>query len=220
MPGVRPYTARETCYIRQHWRPKLGVMAVVDQNPNETDPSGDKSPVGRFELRLGPLKEQWFAFCQERQVNPTEAIKHAMRRLIQAGNAPTKIYEVQPVIERKSRIEIQLTESERKGAEQRAKDEGFKNANLWIAATVRVALTKSPQFGQKELDALQASNSQLLAIGRNLNQIAKRMNAAKDDLVVTEDDVKMVDDLAQAVRRHVKKVGDALRASIYRWGIK
>lgn len=174
---------------------------------------------GSFEVRLGELKQPWFDFCKARNVTPSEGVKKAIARLMQAGKG-VEVFSVEPVIEQKARIEIQLTKSERSAADTRALTEGFKNTNLWIAATVRSALTNTPQFGQIEIEALGRSNLQLMAIGRNLNQIAKRMNAAKSDADIRDYDSALVEDLAAAVRLHVKKVGDALRASIYRWRVK
>lgn len=198
-------------------------MATVQPKAKaESKGTGNTRPavdVGRFEVVLGELKKPWFDFCKARKIKPSAAVKKAIARLMQAGQG-VQVFSVEPVIEKKSRIEIQLTKSERAAAERRALEEGFSSANLWVTATVRAALTNTPQFGQIEIEALGRSNLQLMAIGRNLNQIAKRLNAAKSDADIRDYDSALVEDLAAAVRLHVKKVGDALRASIYRWRVK
>lgn len=47
------------------------------------------------------------------------------------------------------------------------------NMPQWLVVLVRNYLTRTPQFGQIEFELLGESNRQLLALDRNLNQIAK-----------------------------------------------
>lgn len=68
----------------------------------------------------------------------------------------------------------------------------------------------------KEIDALGESNYQLLAIGRNLNQVAKAMNEGKRDSVT----IKSIERLRQIIDTHTDKVSGAIRASIERWDIE
>lgn len=186
-------------------------------------------PNDKLDVRLGDLKEPWTAYCEARQIKPGKAVRLAITRLLEAdqkarGLEPTTTvaaplanitYRVVPAIEDKRRIEIRLTESEYAAAELRATSEGFSSLNLWIASAVRAALTNAPQFGQAEIEALGESNLQLLKIGRNLNQIAKHLNTHNGDFLGY--DTQLIQNLAAAVRRHVRKVGDALNASMYRW---
>lgn len=176
---------------------------------------------GRLNVYLGELKAPWESFCKKHEAKPGPAIRQAVEKLL--NFAPPTIgevvaHEVEEGTERKKRIEVKLTPSERAAADKRAAAEGFASTNLWIAATVRAALTNMPQFGKFEIDALGQSNHELLAIGRNLNQIAKHLNASDGDLAGY--DAELVQNLAAAIRKHVAKVGDALRASIYRWRLK
>ena len=48
-----------------------------------------------------------------------------------------------------------------------------------VAALIRGVLAQSPQFSSSERQALLQSNAQLRAVGFNLNQVAKAMNAIK-----------------------------------------
>jgi hypothetical protein len=185
---------------------------------------GEIMSAGRFEVRLGDLKNEWVAFCDAKGVNPSKAIKMALIHLMRAGSTGktsdgvVTVYGVEAVSEPKKRVEVQLTASEREAADNRAKQEGFPSTNLWIAATVRAALTNMPQFGKHEIEALGKSNHELLAIGRNLNQIAKYLNSVNGN--ATDYDGQFIRDMAVTVKRHVSKVGDVLRASIYRWKLK
>lgn len=63
--------------------------------------------------------------------------------------------------------------SERDALEIRAKEAGS-SVLEFIVDAVRATLTHEPQYSMKEIEVLGESNYQLLAIGRNLNQIARR----------------------------------------------
>ena len=86
----------------------------------------------------------------------------------------------------------------------------------WIIDAIRAGLTHEPQFGMAEIDALGESNYQLLAIGRNLNQVAKAMNEGRRDSVTIES----IELLRATIQAHTKKVSDAIRASLERWSIE
>ena len=64
--------------------------------------------------------------------------------------------------------------------------------------------------------ALWESSYQLRAIGRNLNQIAKRLNEGKPANIKTE----QIEKLATYIYRHTDKVAAVQDASISRWGIQ
>ena len=68
----------------------------------------------------------------------------------------------------------------------------------------------------KEIDALGESNYQLLAIGRNLNQVAKAMNEGRRDSVTIES----IERLRGIIDTHTEKVSTAIRASVERWCIE
>jgi hypothetical protein len=59
------------------------------------------------------------------------------------------------------------------------------------------------------------SNYQLLAIGRNLNQIAKRLNQGLPETSLA----KEINQLRQVMNEHVDQVNKAMRASLDRWSI-
>jgi hypothetical protein len=88
-----------------------------------------------------------------------------------------------------------LSESERFAISERAKIDGFEHSQQWIIALVRARLTDKPQFGTREIETLGESNRQLLAIGRNLNQIAHALNVSRGNSTV-QYDAGIVDNLA------------------------
>lgn len=66
-----------------------------------------------------------------------------------------------------------------------------------------------------EIDALGESNYQLLALGRNLNQIARSLNKGRYEPVTIE----RIEALSQLIRMHTEVVSSAIRASLERWSI-
>jgi hypothetical protein len=98
--------------------------------------------------------------------------------------------------------------------ESMAARDGF-SPNAWIAAIVRARLRKEPQLGQYELEQLAASNTRLLAIGRNVNQIARALNAKP-----TEDSgyrAEIIEVLSEAIKSHTSAVSAVIQSNVQRW---
>ena len=172
----------------------------------------------RLHVDLGDLKDPWLAYCTANGVTPSEATRDVVRKLIQRSPAkPAPATEVQGTRDeggRKIRKEVRLTESEALHAERMAAASGF-SVQMWIAALVRAQLTQNPQFGQREQELLGESNYQLLALGRNLNQIAKSLNTAPEDRSVYR--IDQIDDLRASIKAHVKRVAAAMQSITERW---
>jgi predicted DNA binding CopG/RHH family protein len=117
----------------------------------------------------------------------------------------------------RARIELRLTESELSMIRSIATAEGA-SANRWLVNLVRVHLTHRPQLGMVELRALGESNSRLLAIGRNLNQIARQANLDRraPDRLTKE----RIDALHQLILSHTSEVTAVMRANLDRWALK
>ncbi|MEO5831027.1 MAG: plasmid mobilization relaxosome protein MobC [Rhodanobacter sp.] len=165
------------------------------------------------------LKASWDLYCQERGLKPGAALKASIQREIDR----VKQGVVEPAVQRderpdyapKKRAEIRLTPSELDAVDARAIHEGCSRAT-WLVNVVRGTLTKQAQMGMREIDSLGESNYQLLAIGRNLNQIAKRLNEGHPDVIT----VKYIERLTEEFRTHVKKVSKVMGASIERWSLR
>ncbi|SEP32568.1 mobilisation protein (MobC) [Pseudomonas sp. ok266] len=86
----------------------------------------------------------------------------------------------------------------------------------WIIDAIRTGLTHEPQFSMDEIDALGESNYQLLTLGRNLNQIARRLNDGENEKVTLE----RIEALSGLIRKHTEVVSRSIRASLERWNIE
>ena len=171
-------------------------------------------------LYLGALKKPWSDYCEALGKKPGAALKEGIeQQLEKAAKNPTPPPLRQtgeaPDDEPKVRFEILMTKSEKAAVQERANLERC-SQRRWIIDAIRAGLTREPQFGMKEIDALGESNYQLLAIGRNLNQVAKAMNEGKRDSVT----IKSIERLREIIDAHTDKVSGAIRASLERWNIE
>lgn len=169
-------------------------------------------------VQLGEsVKNDWLELCKARGVSAGAAIKALVEKeLAGVDGREIVLSQREPLVkERKIRFEILLTESERQAIELRAEQDGC-SMRRWVIDAVRVGLTKEPQFQMKEIEQLGESNYQLLAIGRNLNQVAKVMNEGKKSSV----SVKAIEGLRAEIKKHVEKVDRLIRANVERWKIQ
>ncbi len=169
---------------------------------------------------LGELKAPWQTWCEQQGVTPSHALRNALRQAIdrRATGTSAPRLRLSPKRERATaRIELNLTISELAALKRMAGHEGYVPTK-WLVAMVRTKLTGQPQVGQPELETLARSNQQLLALGRNLNQIAKVLNAAPQNRAAFR--VEVITELSRVIQAHTKKVSDVLRGTVERWHIQ
>lgn len=173
-----------------------------------------------YQLRVpAPLKAQWDDHCSKAGTTPSATLRSLMRYILKNEMSP----EVRKWIESdgepdyglKERLEVRFTPSEFEALNARAAAEGS-SPQRWVANSVRASLTQKPQFTMETTQALWNSSRQLRAIGRNLNQIAKRLNNDEPGSIKTE----QMEKLAGYIDDHTKKVAALLDASLSRWSIK
>ncbi len=168
---------------------------------------------------LGELKAPWQVWCQDHRITPSQALRDAIRQAMdgKAQQAPPRS-RVSPRRERATaRMELNLTSSELAALKKIAGHEGY-HPTKWVVAMIRTKLTGQPQVGQAELERLTRSNQQLLALGRNLNQIAKVLNASPQNRSAFR--VKVITELSRVIRVHTDKVSDVLRGTVERWQLQ
>lgn len=170
-------------------------------------------------LYLGALKKPWSDYCEALGKKPGAALKEAIEQQLEkvAKNPPPPLHQTSeaPDGEPKIRFEILMAQSEKAAVQQRANLERC-SQRRWIIDAIRAGLTREPQFGMKEIDVLGESNYQLLAIGRNLNQVAKAMKEGRRDSVTIES----IERLRGIIDAHTEIVSSVIRASVERWCIE
>ena len=163
------------------------------------------------------LKNRWEKFCTQQNTTPSAGMRQIMCRLL---DGPSTIVTTTAASQHEAsdttrrRLEIRLTESEY-GRIQTQADQQHMSANQWVINLIRANLAAEPQFGMTELRVLGESNSRLLAIGRNLNQIARQINAGQREHERLK--IEHIENLSRHITAHTTKVSDSMRANIDRW---
>ena len=165
-------------------------------------------------IRSNDLQNRWRAYCDRAGVTQSEALRALMVHALGDTSQPLSAVQFLPGRGCHQRIELRLTPSEYAASQQAARAVGL-SPNRWIVALIRAHLGGEPQFGATELAALSESNAQLASIGRNLNQMARALNAGS---AVGPRCLAMVEALAREVDVHLDKVYRVVRANVERWG--
>lgn len=98
----------------------------------------------------------------------------------------------------------------------RAKEQGA-SPGSYLVALCRAHLSQEPYLTERELEVLRQSNSELTAIGRNINQIAKALNRSLDNADMARS--TELERVAALIKSHRDYVRSLLRANLSSWGI-
>lgn len=162
---------------------------------------------------------KWRTHCAGINLKPSTAIRKAIEQQMSSQAEPVP-EPVSTTVEtaggqKKVRARLWLTESEREGIRLRTTLHGGTQAG-WIVNAIRSALTRDPQLGDDEIEVLEQSNYQLLSIGVNLNQIARRLNEGQKQQQV---EVAAIEALSKQIDAHTDNVTRLIRSNAERWVI-
>lgn len=169
---------------------------------------------------LGELKAPWQAYCAQQGVTPSHALRQVLRQALDQTPRPSAAPRLRLTRRREratARIKLNVTPSELAALRTCARHEGYQ-PTAWVVAMIRTKLTGEPHVGQPELAALTRSNQQLLALGRNLNQIAKVLNTSPHNRTAFR--VEVITELSRVIRTHTDRVSDVLRVTVARWSLQ
>ncbi len=113
-----------------------------------------------------------------------------------------------------TRIELRLSTSERAAVTKLAKVAGTTESQ-WLVALLRAVLLRGVLAPSEELEALKRSTRELAAIGKNLNQIARHLNA--DPERAPSVPVAMIEGLAHTIAAHRGQVDALVDQTLERW---
>ena len=170
------------------------------------------------------LKDQWIAWCKGQGVTPSRAFRSIVQRLTGVTEAGVASAVLQgPALRTEPpgeatirRITLRLTPSELSAVRLRAKPLGM-TPSLWMRSLLRSVLTREPQLGEQELEVVIQSTTQLRYIGRNLNQVARGLNASPHERLIYK--VELIEELEAAIKAHTDVVSRLLAANVERWRI-
>ncbi|SHJ62521.1 mobilisation protein (MobC) [Malonomonas rubra DSM 5091] len=160
-------------------------------------------------------KEQKTAFrnlAKSQGMTETELLRQMINQATDAA-----VVDSEEKIERNNRTTISFTEQEFNRLIQRSRADGFSKHTAWIVGLVRTVLFRQPSFSTSEIDVLRESNREIAAIGRNLNQIARAINADfRDESRIKRAEIKAI---ADSFAVHKKQVFRLIDQSLNRWSV-
>ncbi len=170
-------------------------------------------------VELGVMKPQWDDWCAARGLTPAEGVRHLIATAVQrpAGGGNTVL---QPDLRGaatggpRPRLGICLTPAERTAVRERAAASGF-TANRWIATLIRAQLTGEPQFGEREMVLLAASNQALATTGQLLRRIVRDRDTVPGPGGTF--DWRQLAAMEEQLDAHLRAVAGLVRANIDRW---
>lgn len=177
-------------------------------------PANHRFRSDRIDVPLGDMKDEFTAWCQRQGVTVNDAVRQMVARVLDADP-----YALPHVVsaggDERVPVKVQFSRDEYEAVSQVAKHRGF-TLSRFLVAMVRAQVTGRPQLGEREVDVLETSNYQLAAIGRNLNQLARTLNA-NPALAAQRGRLIVVGALRREIDAHLKAVHDMQRANLARW---
>jgi hypothetical protein len=117
----------------------------------------------------------------------------------------------------KTRLTVRLPAYVRHAAAERARTQGFR-VSAWISSLVQSHVASTPVLTETELLAVELTNRELGAIGRNINQIARALNGAHFQTErVRLDRLAELSEKVDATREAIRSL---VRASRNAWGVE
>ena len=192
--------------------------------------AADTSRIYRFRVP-NELAAEWDAFLLAHGEDGAGVLRRVIAQLVSRSKPPkpkpaaeaflepavmaiTKTADTAP----KKAVKLLLTADEHSALSAIADDREC-SVQFWIVSLIRAALTRGVTVGGKELEALGRSNYQLMAIGRNLNQIAHQINA-DPGRNLHHATPALIKRLTEKLEEHRKIVGAVVSANSHRWKLK
>jgi hypothetical protein len=153
-------------------------------------------------------KRRWKAYCA--RIGTTESA--AFRRLAAIAclqenlSDPAVAASEEPA--RRKKITVRLADETMQKLRSRTEREGHSSPTAWVAGLVMAALYTEPVLTKEEAAELRESNRQLSAIGTNLNQLARAVNASPEEAAKVT--AKAITTLSERVENHLAKVAALL----------
>jgi predicted DNA binding CopG/RHH family protein len=165
-------------------------------------------------VRMTPAERSALdSIALEKGVSAASLLRAAIRSVTDKTDAPRE-RSVTDWYERKTeRISIRVSESELKKLNEAARSLGTTRAK-YIQACVRTALLRVPQLLDAELRGLEEAVKELRAVGRNLNQLARRMNEVPEIPAGLEETLR---ELQLRVKSQAEACTSVMVASVERW---
>ena len=159
------------------------------------------------------LKERFAAAAARQGLSESALLKRLVEQLLAAaGDKLTAIQRPAPVA-RDARLTVRLVPDDNRLLRERAAARGLPAAS-YVSTLVRAHLRSLAPLPDKELAALRSAVTQLATIGRNLNVMARTALSTGTAVGPTQEHLRLILRICEAMREHVKKL---VHANIVSW---
>lgn len=166
--------------------------------------------------RIEPAtKARFRGMAQARGLTESELLRAVVLAVTGEDQTPKPSAPTNPAPDEPSRMTMRLPRRLLEATKARAKSQGMAPSR-WVVALVQSNLNRLPVMTEEQVLDLRASNRELAALGRNLNQIAKALNESFHQ----SDRVKLdqLAELAAAIEQQKQTIRALVRASQQSWG--
>ena len=143
----------------------------------------------------------------------------ALQEIAQAGS-DAELIEADPGDAETVRITVRMPAFLLRDVKSAATRKGMAPSR-WISALIQSNLMRNPVMNKAEISALQASARELVAIGRNINQIAYALNLAKSINAAAFEaswvPLQKLEALSDGIRQNREAIRELVRASQGAW---
>ncbi len=162
------------------------------------------------------FKESFTKTAKARGFSVAELLRVAAQMVIEGqGENPAPVAPV-PESSELAPMTVWMPRFLKDASKERAQKKGMR-PGPFVAALVQTHLMRSPVLSDCEIEALQASNRELAAIGRNINQIAKALN---EDFYETERvRLEKLAELSESIAANRAAIRALVRSSQRAWGV-
>jgi len=171
------------------------------------------SPIVKTRLKE-PLYERFRAEAETRGLTDSELLRLAVIRLLDGKPVEAAEVHVEPDQLELQRKTVWMPGFLMKAAEERASKKGM-SFSRWMAALIQSNLMRQPVLSESEVSVVEASNRELAAVGRNINQIARVLNEAYFETERVRLD--RLEELSLQIKKTREFIGALVRGSRAAW---
>ena len=181
---------------------------LKDHEKKSNDPEAESPP----EVSGIHLNEDIKAKLKDEAIKANKSESDLLNEILQARYTEAKTIEVN-ALEKTKFTAFRLKPSFLKNVEEAAKKNNMRTTKFVVAVLTAKISSDEFFFNEQEAKYLGESNSQLLAIGRNLNQMAKNMNQD----IYEAYDRQFIINLNDQIKAHVRQVFSLLERNKKMW---
>jgi hypothetical protein len=158
-------------------------------------------------------KERFAALARQRDVSESALLKHLVELTLQTANPDVQAATTDAAARRAMRLSVRLRPDDQLLLRERARARGMPAAT-YVSVLVRAHLRALSPLPKEELSTLKRVVSELGAVGRNLNQLARAANQGERVNGPARDDLRALLRVCEGLRDHVKAL---LSANLRSW---